>query len=210
MIDLNRPQHNPKLVGPGGEPEQAALQGFSAHRRNKYKSVNSEGNYVHEVVLPADSDYTPLQPGQSAPARIYEFQLDAFQRDAITCIDNGHSVLVSAHTSAGKSVVALYAIAMSLRDKQRVIYTSPKEALPNQIYRELREEFGDIGLMSAGMTLNPDASCLVMSTDILRSLLYRGSDLVRKVDWVIFDEMHYIPENGLSQPFALISLACAP
>lgn len=68
---------------------------------------------------------------------------------------------VSAHTSAGKTVVALYAIAMSLRNKQRVIYTSPIKALSNQKYREFKEEFSDVGLMTGDVTIEPNASCLV-------------------------------------------------
>jgi ATP-dependent RNA helicase DOB1 len=86
---------------------------------------------------------------------------------------------VSAHTSAGKTVVAEYAIAMALRDSQRVIYTSPIKALSNQKYRELYEEFQDVGLMTGDITINPSASCLVMTTEILRSMLYRGSGLLR-------------------------------
>lgn len=68
---------------------------------------------------------------------------------------------VSAHTSAGKTVVALYAIAMSLRNKQRVIYTSPIKALSNQKYREFKQEFSDVGLMTGDVTIEPNASCLV-------------------------------------------------
>lgn len=81
-------------------------------------------------------------------------------------MEKGHSVLVSAHTSAGKTVVALYAIAMALRDKQRVIYTSPIKALSNQKYRDLFEEFNDVGLMTGDITINPSASCLVMTTEV--------------------------------------------
>lgn len=68
---------------------------------------------------------------------------------------------MSAHTSAGKTVVALYAIAMSLRNKQRVIYTSPIKALSNQKYREFKQEFSDVGLMTGDVTIEPNASCLV-------------------------------------------------
>lgn len=68
---------------------------------------------------------------------------------------------MSAHTSAGKTVVALYAIAMSLRSKQRVIYTSPIKALSNQKYREFKQEFSDVGLMTGDVTIEPNASCLV-------------------------------------------------
>ena len=95
---------------------------------------------------------------------MYKFQLDGFQREAVGYIENDESVLVAAHTSAGKTAVAEYAIAKSLRDKQRVIYTSPIKALSNQKYRDLQEEFGDVGLMTGDMTINPNATCLIMTT----------------------------------------------
>jgi ATP-dependent RNA helicase DOB1 len=77
-----------------------------------------------------------------------------FQKKAVECIDNGESVLVAAHTSAGKTAVAEYAIATALRDKQRVIYTSPIKALSNQKYRELRDIFKDVGLITGDVTMN--------------------------------------------------------
>ena len=104
-------------------------------------------------------------------------------------------MLVAAHTSAGKTAVAEYAIAMALRDKQRVVYTSPIKALSNQKYRDLNEVFGDVGLVTGDVTLNPNASCLVMTTEILRMMLYRGSEIVREVAWVIFDEVHYMRDK---------------
>ncbi|KAG2608848.1 hypothetical protein PVAP13_4KG010400 [Panicum virgatum] len=102
---------------------------------------------------------------------------------------------VSAHTSAGKTVVALYAIAMSLRNQQRVIYTSPIKALSNQKYREFKEEFSDVGLMTGDVTIVPNASCLVMTTEIWRSMQYKGSEIMREVAWVIFDEVHYMRDR---------------
>lgn len=113
----------------------------------------------------------------------------------MNAIERGQSVLVSAHTSAGKTAVAEYAIATCLRDKQRVIYTSPIKALSNQKFRELAQEFTDVGLMTGDVTQNPNASCLVMTTEILRSMLYRGSEILREVAWVIFDEVHYMRDK---------------
>lgn len=157
--------------------------------------VKAENNCTHEVVIPEDFEYSGLRTITGDPAKTYEFKLDMFQKQAITCLDNKHSVLVSAHTSAGKTVVALYAIALALRDKQRVIYTSPIKALSNQKYRELAEEFEDVGLMTGDVTLNPNASCIVMTTEILRSMLYRGSEITREIGWVIFDEIHYMRDK---------------
>ncbi|KAG0244204.1 ATP-dependent RNA helicase mtr4 [Actinomortierella wolfii] len=148
----------------------------------------------HQVALPPNWNYTPISQHipEDPPARSYPFTLDPFQKLATYSIERGESVLVSAHTSAGKTVVAEFAIATSLKHKQRVIYTSPIKALSNQKYRELLEEFGDVGLMTGDVTINPSASCLVMTTEILRSMLYRGSEVMREVAWVIFDEIHYM------------------
>lgn len=115
---------------------------------------------------------------------------------------------------------------MSLRDKQRVIYTSPIKALSNQKYRELYEEFSDVGLMTGDVTINPSASCIVMTTEvtkvdalviltlsfilssfqILRSMLYRGSEIMREVGWVVFDEIHYMRDKGKSHQLGTNSI----
>lgn len=91
--------------------------------------------------------------------------------------------------------MAEYAIALSLQRKERVIYTSPIKALSNQKYRELSAEFGDVGLLTGDVTINQDASCLVMTTEILRSMLYRGSEIIREVSWIIYDEIHYMRDK---------------
>lgn len=148
----------------------------------------------HDVSLPAgyEGKYQ-FEAGDGLPeepAKIYPFSLDAFQKESIRCIERGENVLVAAHTSAGKTVVAEYAIALCLKNKQRVIYTSPIKALSNQKFREFSEEFDDVGLMTGDVTINKNASCLIMTTEIYRSMLYRGSEVVREVAWVIFDEVH--------------------
>ncbi|KAL5096107.1 hypothetical protein RYX36_000434 [Vicia faba] len=154
-----------------------------------------EVSYPHGYV-PASSSTTSDSSSQTKePAKKFPFTLDPFQSQAITCLENSESVMVSAHTSAGKTVVALYAIAMSLRDGQRVIYTSPIKALSNQKYREFKEEFSDVGLMTGDVTIDPNASCLVMTTEIWRSMQYKGSEVTREVAWIIFDEVHYMRDR---------------
>ncbi|EYU33293.1 hypothetical protein ABFS82_14G086200 [Erythranthe guttata] len=148
-----------------------------------------------EGYVPRASSSSVLNNEDSKPAKEFPFTLDPFQLEAIKCLDNGESVMVSAHTSAGKTVVALYAIAMSLRNKQRVIYTSPIKALSNQKYREFKEEFSDVGLMTGDVTIDPNASCLVMTTEIWRSMQYKGSEVIREVAWIIFDEVHYMRDR---------------
>lgn len=152
----------------------------------------------HQVAIPpAYSGYVPLSSHvrPEPEAREYPFTLDPFQRTSIDCIQRNESVLVSAHTSAGKTVVAEYAIAQCLKNGQRVVYTSPIKALSNQKYREMTADFGDVGLMTGDVTINPSASCLVMTTEILRSMLYRGSEIMREVAWVVFDEIHYMRDK---------------
>ncbi|ORX48488.1 antiviral helicase [Hesseltinella vesiculosa] len=151
----------------------------------------------HQVAIPPNYDYKPISQHvpPAEPARTYPFTLDPFQRVAVSSIERNESVLVSAHTSAGKTVVAEYAIAQCLKNKQRVIYTSPIKALSNQKFREFTEEFGDVGLMTGDVTINPQASCLVMTTEILRSMLYRGSEVIREVAWVVYDEIHYMRDK---------------
>ncbi|CAG7846803.1 ATP-dependent RNA helicase mtr4 [Serendipita indica DSM 11827] len=168
------------------------------------------GSKISLIAVPPGYNYVPISTHEpdSNPARTYPFKLDPFQEVSIHAIQRNESVLVSAHTSAGKTVVAEYAVAQCLRSKQRVIYTSPIKALSNQKYRELLKDFGDVGLMTGDVTLNPNASCLVMTTEILRSMLYRGSEVVREVAWVIFDEIHYMrdKERGVVWEETLILL----
>ncbi|KAF8066809.1 rRNA-processing arch domain-containing protein [Lyophyllum atratum] len=151
----------------------------------------------HQVAVPPGYNYVPISKHipPAKPDREYKFELDPFQKVSVYAIQRNESVLVSAHTSAGKTVVAEYAIAQCLNRKQRVIYTSPIKALSNQKYREMLAEFGDVGLMTGDVTINPSATCLVMTTEILRSMLYRGSEIMREVAWVIFDEIHYMRDK---------------
>uniref|UniRef100_A0A1Z5KUJ9 Superkiller viralicidic activity 2-like 2 n=1 Tax=Ornithodoros moubata TaxID=6938 RepID=A0A1Z5KUJ9_ORNMO len=161
----------------------------------KVHTVETAEACVHEVAVPEGVEYVPLQTSEKPPVREYPFILDPFQKEAIACLENGQSVLVSAHTSAGKTVVAEYAIALAFQEKQRVIYTTPIKALSNQKYREFNDDFKDVGLMTGDVTINPNASCLIMTTEILRSMLYKGSEVMREVGWVIFDEIHYMRDK---------------
>lgn len=125
-------------------------------------------------------------------AREWPFELDTFQKEAVYHLENGDSVFVAAHTSAGKTVVAEYAIALAAKHMTKAIYTSPIKALSNQKFRDFRTEFEDVGILTGDVQIRPEASCLIMTTEILRSMLYRGADLIRDVEFVIFDEVHYV------------------
>jgi len=156
------------------------------------KTVRSYSAYPKNL---PEGHVLPTPKKSDKPAKTYPYTLDPFQAQAIDYIEKEESVLVAAHTSAGKTTVAEYAIAKSLNNGQRVVYTSPIKALSNQKFRDLQEEFGDVGLMTGDITINPSATCLVMTTEILRSMLYRGSELMREVAWVIYDEVHYMRDS---------------
>uniref|UniRef100_A0A5F9DK72 SKI2 subunit of superkiller complex n=1 Tax=Oryctolagus cuniculus TaxID=9986 RepID=A0A5F9DK72_RABIT len=142
------------------------------------------------------------------PAFQWAFEPDVFQKQAILHLEQHDSVFVAAHTSAGKTVVAEYAIALAQKHMTRTIYTSPIKALSNQKFRDFRNTFGDVGLLTGDVQLHPEASCLIMTTEILRSMLYSGSDVIRDLEWVIFDEVHYIndAERGVVWEEVLIML----
>eukprot|EP00092_Neocalanus_flemingeri_P012872 GFUD01013868.1.p1 GENE.GFUD01013868.1~~GFUD01013868.1.p1 ORF type:complete len:1217 (-),score=318.10 GFUD01013868.1:148-3798(-) len=147
---------------------------------------------------------------QKVPQMAYQwpFELDTFQKQAVLKLEQAESVFVAAHTSAGKTVVAEYAIALSQKHMTRTIYTSPIKALSNQKFRDFKDTFNDVGLVTGDIQINPSATCLIMTTEILRSMLYNGSDIIRDLEWVIFDEVHYIndPERGVVWEEVLILL----
>jgi replicative superfamily II helicase len=87
----------------------------------------------------------------------------------------------------------------------QVIYTSPLKALSNQKYKEFVEEFKDVGLMTGDITINPNASCLVLTTEILRSMLYHCSEVVAEAQLIVFDEIHYLKVRWLS---SLARISC--
>jgi len=146
--------------------------------------------WAHMVDINRDiTNFRELVPEM---AREYPFELDTFQKEAVYHLENGDSVFVAAHTSAGKTVVAEYAIALAAKHMTKAIYTSPIKALSNQKFRDFRLTFDDVGILTGDVQIRPEASCLIMTTEILRSMLYRGADLIRDVEFVIFDEVHYV------------------
>ena len=125
------------------------------------------------------------------------FKLDPFQREAIEKLDRGRGgVLVSAPTSSGKTVVAEYAIFRALREGRKVIYTTPLKALSNQKYHDFVREYGEagVGLVTGENTINDDAPVVVMTTEILRNLIYEDPARLDLVGYVVLDEVHYIDD----------------
>ena len=135
---------------------------------------------------------TPYEPG---------FELDHFQKHAISCIKKNENVLVTAHTGSGKTVPAIFGISDSLEKNRKIIYTSPIKSLSNQKFFELSQQFPDVGILTGDIKYNPDAQCVIMTTEILRNILYQKTSThvdIAEVDKVIFDEVHYIndPDRG--------------
>lgn len=171
--------------------------------------LNSAGdNVVHYVALPNGETTIKDVQFPENPLLNYEFELDQFQKISIACVHNNESVLVSAHTSAGKTAIAYYAVKAAISKGARVVYTSPIKALSNQKYKELKEQFGDVGLITGDISLNQSASILVMTTEVLRMMLYRGDSLIRELYWVIYDEIHYMKdvERGVVWEESIIML----
>lgn len=157
-----------------------------------------------------DQSYWTLKPLGQVRAKAYDFKLDQFQNEAIQCIENNQSVLVSAHTSAGKTVIAEYAIAHCLNNGRHAIYTAPIKALSNEKFRGFTDQFGNVGIVTGDGSTNDSASCLIMTTEILREKLYHDKDqqFIDKLDWVVFDEAHFIghKERGLAWEESIILL----
>ncbi|MGO1593952.1 MAG: DEAD/DEAH box helicase, partial [Ancrocorticia sp.] len=126
--------------------------------------------------------------------------LDPFQVEACGALDRGHDVLVSAPTGSGKTVVAHYAVELALASNQRCVYTAPIKALSNQKFAELKAMLGDeaVGLLTGDLSINRNAPILVVTTEVLRNMLFHSAPEIDDVGYVVLDEVHYLadPDRG--------------
>ncbi|WP_311777654.1 DEAD/DEAH box helicase [Trueperella abortisuis] len=122
--------------------------------------------------------------------------LDDFQLAAIEALES-RDVLVSAPTGAGKTVVAEYAVELALAHSKRCIYTAPIKALSNQKFRDLSEQIGQdyVGLLTGDQTINRDAPILVVTTEVLRNMLFQRDDIVADIGYAVLDEVHYLSDE---------------
>ncbi|MBN9606798.1 MAG: DEAD/DEAH box helicase [Actinomycetales bacterium] len=128
----------------------------------------------------------------------HEFPLDPFQEAACRALEEGHGVLVAAPTGAGKTIVAEFAVHLALtRSRDKVFYTTPMKALSNQKFSELAAEHGpeNVGLLTGDTNINSGARVVVMTTEVLRNMLYADSPLLRDLRFVIMDEVHYLADR---------------
>lgn len=124
----------------------------------------------------------------------YDFPLDDFQHQAIACLAGGRSVLVVAPTGSGKTVVAEYAVWAAEKEGFRTFYTTPIKALSNQKYRDFCSVYGPekVGLLTGDNSINPEAPVVIMTTEVLRNMIYERSPSLYGLRFVVLDECHYL------------------
>ncbi|MBH5334041.1 DEAD/DEAH box helicase [Streptomyces pactum] len=133
-----------------------------------------------------------------APFRdMYDFQLDPFQVEACQALEAGKGVLVAAPTGSGKTIVGEFAVHLALAQGRKCFYTTPIKALSNQKYTDLVKRYGAdrVGLLTGDNSINSDAPVVVMTTEVLRNMLYAGSEALRGLGYVVMDEVHYLSDR---------------
>ena len=167
----------------------------------------------------ADIDTQASEPSSEAspdPAQLFPFPLDDFQLEAIDALNQGHSVVVSAPTGSGKTLVGEYAIYRAIAHGQKVFYTTPLKALSNQKLRDFRQQFGadNVGLMTGDLSVNREASIVVMTTEIFRNMLYAEADEhddpLADVEAVVLDECHYMNDSQRGTVWEESIIHCPP
>lgn len=143
------------------------------------------------------------QEGTSAAqfAQSLPFGLDKFQRRALDDLESGNNLLVAAPTGAGKTVIADFAIHLAQQDNVKAFYTTPIKALSNQKYHELANRYGPdkVGLLTGDISINSQADIIVMTTEVLRNMLYEDSATLTALRYVILDEIHYLADRMRGQ-----------
>jgi ATP-dependent RNA helicase HelY len=145
----------------------------------------------------AASRVRAAHPAVTEFAGQYPFELDDFQVEACRSLEDGSSVLVCAPTGAGKTVVGEFAISLGLAGGQKCYYTTPIKALSNQKYNDLVDRHGTdrVGLLTGDNSINAAAPVVVMTTEVLRNMLYVGSDALTGLGYVVMDEVHYLGDR---------------
>src|SRR5487761_1397717 len=147
--------------------------------------------------------YAKFRERQAAPEftsfrELYDFDFDPFQVDACAALTNGDGVLVAAPTGSGKTVIGEYAVHLALQKNRKCFYTTPIKALSNQKYNDLvrRYDTDTVGLLTGDNSVNGNAPIVVMTTEVLRNMLYAGSPALRDLGYVVLDEVHYLADRS--------------
>ena len=130
-------------------------------------------------------------------AESFDFPFDDFQVEGCREIEAGHGVLIAAPTGAGKTIVGEFAAYLALQKNRKCFYTTPIKALSNQKYQEFANRFGDenVGLLTGDTNINSDAPLMVMTTEVLRNMLYANSTTLKNLGYVVMDEVHYLADK---------------
>jgi ATP-dependent RNA helicase HelY len=154
------------------------------------------------AVSPAER-YAKFRERQAAPEftsfrELYDFDFDPFQAAACAALTSGDGVLVAAPTGSGKTVVGEYAVHLALTQGKKCFYTTPIKALSNQKYNDLvrRYDSDTVGLLTGDNAVNGDAPIVVMTTEVLRNMLYAGSPALKDLGYVVLDEVHYLADRS--------------
>jgi ATP-dependent RNA helicase HelY len=128
---------------------------------------------------------------------LYEFELDEFQLDACRALEDGHGVLVAAPTGSGKTIVGEFGVHLALAEGRKCFYTTPIKALSNQKFTDLTKRYGpdSVGLLTGDNTINAEAPVVVMTTEVLRNMLYASSPTLAGLGYVVMDEVHYLADR---------------
>ncbi|WP_246160683.1 DEAD/DEAH box helicase [Nocardioides humilatus] len=131
-------------------------------------------------------------------AATYGFPLDDFQVESCQALEEGHGVLVAAPTGAGKTVVGEFAVHLAIETGRKCFYTTPIKALSNQKYHDLVARYGpeQVGLLTGDTSVNGEAPVVVMTTEVLRNMLYAGSRTLIGLGFVVMDEVHYLADRS--------------
>ncbi|MCG8923687.1 RNA helicase [Lentzea sp. CC55] len=145
----------------------------------------------------ADSRRRAQRPKLTDFGSVISFELDPFQRQACEALEDGHGVLVCAPTGAGKTVVGEFAVHLALSEGRKCFYTTPIKALSNQKFADLTARYGpeNIGLLTGDTSVNGGAPVVVMTTEVLRNMLYSGSSTLDGLAYVVMDEVHYLADR---------------
>ncbi len=127
----------------------------------------------------------------------YPFSMDAFQVEGCHALENGKSVLVAAPTGAGKTIVGEFAAYLAFNSGKKCFYTTPIKALSNQKYQDLCAMFGDanVGLLTGDTSINSEAPIVIMTTEVLRNMIYSSSKTLTDLRYVVMDEVHYLADR---------------
>ncbi|MFC1421214.1 DEAD/DEAH box helicase [Streptacidiphilus cavernicola] len=128
---------------------------------------------------------------------LYDFPLDGFQIEACAALEAGSGVLVAAPTGSGKTIVGEFAVHLALTEGRKCFYTTPIKALSNQKFADLVKRYGadKVGLLTGDNTVNSEAPVVVMTTEVLRNMLYAGSQTLNGLGYVVMDEVHYLADR---------------